>query len=117
MPGDRHAGFGGRVEETDRPQGQYRASARPYGFDRAADVLDAWQRWVAGVDNRAWSTCKLLATPGDGSARATISGTWIGPATGLDGVLAPLLSKLGQPPVNARYTMSYGEAMAFEAGC
>jgi FAD/FMN-containing dehydrogenase len=88
-----------------------------WGFARAADVLDAWQRWVAGVDNRAWSTCKLLATPGDGSARATISGTWIGPATGLDGVLAPLLSKLGQPPVNARYTMSYGEAMAFEAGC
>jgi FAD/FMN-containing dehydrogenase len=35
-----------------------------WGFDRAVDVLDAWQRWVAGVDDRAWSTCKLLATPG-----------------------------------------------------
>jgi FAD/FMN-containing dehydrogenase len=88
-----------------------------WGLDVAADVLDAWQRWVAGVDSRAWSTCKLLATPGDGSARSTISGTWIGPASGLDGVLAPLLSKLGPPRDSARYTMSYGQAMAFEAGC
>ncbi len=33
MPGNRHAGFGGRVEETGRPKGQYRASARPYNYD------------------------------------------------------------------------------------
>ena len=30
--GDVHAGFGGRAGETDRPKGQYRASARPYTF-------------------------------------------------------------------------------------
>jgi len=33
VPGNRHAGFGGRVEETGRPKGQYRASARPYNYD------------------------------------------------------------------------------------
>jgi hypothetical protein len=32
VPGNRHAGFGGRVEETGRPKGQYRASARPYNY-------------------------------------------------------------------------------------
>jgi hypothetical protein len=32
VPGNRHAGFGGRVEETGRPRGQYRASARPYNY-------------------------------------------------------------------------------------
>ena len=30
--GDVHAGFGGRVGETDRPKGRHRASARPYTF-------------------------------------------------------------------------------------
>ena len=30
--GDVHAGFGGRVEETERPKGRQRASARPYTF-------------------------------------------------------------------------------------
>ncbi len=30
--GDVHAGFGGRVEETEQPKGRHRASARPYTF-------------------------------------------------------------------------------------
>ncbi len=30
--GDVHAGFGGRVGETERPKGRHRASARPYVF-------------------------------------------------------------------------------------
>ena len=30
--GDMHAGFGGRVEETERPKGWHRAPARPYTF-------------------------------------------------------------------------------------
>ena len=30
--GDVHAGFGGRVGETERPKGRHRASARPYTF-------------------------------------------------------------------------------------
>ncbi len=32
MRGDVHAGFGGRVGETDQPKGWHRASARPYVF-------------------------------------------------------------------------------------
>jgi hypothetical protein len=30
--GDVHAGFGGRVGETDQPKGRHRAPARPYVF-------------------------------------------------------------------------------------
>jgi hypothetical protein len=30
--GDVHAGFGGRVGETDPPRGRHRAPARPYTF-------------------------------------------------------------------------------------
>ncbi len=30
--GDVHAGFGGRVGETERPKGRHRAPARPYTF-------------------------------------------------------------------------------------
>jgi FAD/FMN-containing dehydrogenase len=85
--------------------------------DRAEDVLDAWQDWADRLDRRAWSTGKLLARAGDGTARATVSGTWIGPASGLDGILAPLLAKLGKPADSARNTLSYGDAMLLEAGC
>ena len=84
---------------------------------RAADVLAAWQPWVAGADQRLWSTCKLLGTPSDGRVRATVSGTWIGPSTALDGQLAALLASTGAPASTVKHTLSYAAAMSFEAGC
>jgi FAD/FMN-containing dehydrogenase len=84
---------------------------------RAADVLAAWQPWLAGADQRLWSTCKLLGTPSDGQVRVTVSGTWIGPSAALDGQLAPLLARTGTPASTVKHTLSYAAAMSFEAGC
>ena len=43
--GDAHAGFGGRVGETDQPRGRHRAPARPYVFrhNRRGTPMAAFQ--------------------------------------------------------------------------
>jgi FAD/FMN-containing dehydrogenase len=82
-----------------------------------AAVLGAWQTWIAAADSKLWSTCKLLADPGDG-AHANVSGTWIGAAGQLSAQLAPLLSAIGvRPSSNQTNSLSYGQAMLLEAGC
>jgi FAD/FMN-containing dehydrogenase len=87
-------------------------------FARAAAVLASWQKWVAAADPRLWSTCKLLADPTTGSLQAAVSGTWIGPSAGLAAQLAPLRAGVGaKPGVDQASTLSYAQAMLFEAGC
>jgi FAD/FMN-containing dehydrogenase len=85
-----------------------------WDLDHGADVLAAWQTWMRSADKRLWSTCKLLSGK---RSRALVAGTWIGPASGLDGQLAPLLKGLPAPTSRSRRTRSYGDAMLFEAGC
>jgi FAD/FMN-containing dehydrogenase len=85
-----------------------------WDLDHGADVLAAWQPWMRSADKRLWSTCKLLS---GGRSRALVAGTWIGPASGLDAQLAPLLKGLPSPTSRTRRTRSYGDAMLFEAGC
>ena len=55
MRRESHVRFGGRAEETDRPKGRHRASARPYtyvstwsGFCYTAFVIDAFSRRIVG---------------------------------------------------------------------
>lgn len=88
-----------------------------FPFDRAADVLDAWQAWLPGTDPALWSTCKLLADPAQGALHVTVSGTWVGPAAALDAQLAPLLARTGAPSTRNANDLSYGDAMLLEAGC
>jgi FAD/FMN-containing dehydrogenase len=85
-----------------------------WDLDHGADVLAAWEPWMHGRDRRLWSTCKLLSGR---RSRALVAGTWIGPASGLDAQLAPLLKGLPAPTTRTRRTRSYGDAMLFEAGC
>ena len=89
-----------------------------WGYSHAADVLTAWQRWTAGADPRLWSTCKLLADPGQGQLKATVSGTWIGPRSALTAQLSPLLRAVGAAPAgNWQNSLDYPSAMLLEAGC
>ena len=37
--GDSHAGFGGRLAETERPRGRHRAAGRPYLGGKACDQV------------------------------------------------------------------------------
>ena len=43
----------------------------------AEQVVGAWQQWSPGTPRELWSTCKVLARPGDG-VRATITAVWTG---------------------------------------
>lgn len=81
-------------------------------------VLGSWQDWTARIDRRLWSTCKLLADPGRGGAKALVAGTWLGPGRALEAMLAPLLARIGAPPATRQQrTLSYAAAMLAEAGC
>ena len=67
MRGNSHAGFGGRLAETERPKGRHRAAGRPYLAQRAVDDVrrTEWNaagksksghgRWVKGL---RWSLLK-----------------------------------------------------------
>jgi FAD/FMN-containing dehydrogenase len=89
-----------------------------WDFRHAEAVLDAWQGWIASADPRLWSTCKLLADPLQNSLHATVSGTWIGPASQLEAQLIPLMSAVGPPPATyQRDSLDYLHAMLLEAGC
>jgi FAD/FMN-containing dehydrogenase len=88
-----------------------------WNISSATAVLGSWQTWIAAADSKLWSTCKLLADPGDG-AHANVSGTWIGAAGDLGAQLAPLLAAIGvAPSANQTNSLSYGQAMLLEAGC
>jgi FAD/FMN-containing dehydrogenase len=89
-----------------------------WDFGHAEAVLDAWQSWIGRADPQLWSTCKLLADPQQNSLHATVSGTWIGPASQLDAQVMPLMSAVGPPPTTyQRNSLDYLQAMLLEAGC
>ena len=88
-----------------------------FDFAHAADVLAAWQRWVPGRPDELWSTCKLLADAPTGRLRCVVAGTWIGPASELDGQLSSLLTGLPGPTSRSVESLGYTAAMFLEAGC
>ena len=89
-----------------------------WAFSHAEAVVAAWQQWMSGADKRLWSTCKLLADPGQGALHARVAGTWIGPSSELRSRLAPLRSQVGASPTTSSVrSLSYVQAMLLEAGC
>ncbi|WP_375501896.1 FAD-binding oxidoreductase [uncultured Jatrophihabitans sp.] len=81
----------------------------------AAQVLSAWQQWSPGTPRELWSTCKILARPGDG-VRATITVVWTGKGSPAKQVKA-LLQNTPRPRTNSPSANSYGAAMLASAGC
>ncbi len=81
----------------------------------AAAVLSGWQHWIRGIPRELWTTCKLLADPGQGS-KATVSGTWIGSGS-LASQLKALLATVPPASNSYRNTAGYGQTMLGEAGC
>ena len=54
MRGDSHAGFGGRLAETERPKGRHRAAGRPYLSTEALDE----------VRRETWNDARKAGQPG-----------------------------------------------------
>jgi hypothetical protein len=65
-----------------------------------------------------WSTCKLLTRPGQSSASAQVSGTWLGDPAALGRHLTDVVNAVGHKPVGStRATRGYLDTMLAEAGC
>ncbi|MEZ0580086.1 FAD-binding oxidoreductase [Nocardioides sp. MH1] len=82
---------------------------------QAPTVVPAWFAWMGSADARAWSTIKLLAGaahPDGPTLGATV--TWVGPASGFDAVLAPILAT--GPTARYDHTRDYLSAMQAYAG-
>jgi FAD/FMN-containing dehydrogenase len=89
---------------------------RRWSGTSAAQVIPAWQDWIAAADRRAWSTLKLLGGAKHPSGPSLLlSGTWIGP--GGSNPLPQLLAQCPAPLGSFDSMVSYGEAMASYAGC
>jgi hypothetical protein len=76
----------------------------------AVEVLDAWQRWVPGIPDELWTNCVLSAgSPPD----CRVGGCFVGPASGLESVLA----RLGvRPSGRSVRGMDFLAAMRYFAG-
>ena len=78
--GDVHAGFGGRVGETDQPKGWHRASARPYTFrfnrrrSRSRGLV-FYRVLELAVAHKPVRYREIVANPSPGKARRPPPGT------------------------------------------
>jgi FAD/FMN-containing dehydrogenase len=89
-----------------------------WDYVHASDVLAGWQRWAVASPRRMWSTCKLLTRPGEATATAQVSGSWLGAADGLGGELGRLVDAVGHPAAgSSRASRGYLDAMLAFAGC
>ena len=78
-----------------RPAPEISAFYLRWPLSAAAEVVAAWQWWVAAAEPSLWSTCKLASAPGS-AGRVIVAGTWIGPPDALAGVPACHLSPKGR---------------------
>ncbi len=81
----------------------------------AEQVLHAWQQWSRRTPRELWSTCKILARPGDG-LRALVVAYWTGSGSP-DKQISKLLAATPPPSQNFPSSNPYGAAMLGAAGC
>ncbi|SNQ51386.1 FAD/FMN-dependent dehydrogenase [Frankia canadensis] len=98
-------------------------------WSAAADVVGAWQRWVAGPGGAAdatWSTCVVSSAPASGVGATPVlrvSGVFSGGTddaalAGLRGQLAALVDACGHRPSSTYLvTRDHLATMLIEAGC
>ncbi len=86
-------------------------------FSAAREVIEAWQQWAPGADDRLWSTLKALGGESHrGEPTLLLSGTWTGPASAFEGRLAGLLDHVPAPTSRVPHTRGYLDAMRAFAG-
>lgn len=88
-------------------------------WSRAADVVDAWQRWGPQAPDELWSNCLLLGTTSKPSAPLVrVNGVYVGSAASLSPLLQQLIARVGSAPASSYvYTDPLLETMMVEAGC
>lgn len=86
-----------------------------WGGSDAEQVIGAWQDWSGNTPRELWSTCKVLARPGEG-VRAVVAAFWIGDGSP-DRQISKLLKATPAPTTNSPSANPYGAAMLAAAGC
>ena len=56
------------------------------------DVLGGWQQWIINMPDELWSKCNII---GGSPPSGTVIGCYVGPATGLNPLLADLTQRIG----------------------
>ncbi|MFE9614121.1 FAD-binding oxidoreductase [Streptomyces sp. NPDC006012] len=106
------------VRPIDQPRGVYFATTWPW--DKAKDLIEAWQQWsLADADNLGSSLGVLLpdAAPGT-TPMVTLNGAYWGAQTDLEAGLAALASATGVQPLSRSVTeLPYDEVMMHVYGC
>ncbi len=83
----------------------------------AADVVGAWQSWAPDAPDELWSNCHLLPSSGT-TPTVSVSGAYVGAASGLSPLLQRLRTAVGSAPSSASVgSHSLLDAMLIEAGC
>jgi FAD/FMN-containing dehydrogenase len=84
----------------------------------AAEVIAAWQDWIATIPDELWSICHVLSTTTPGSPSISVDGAYLGTQP----ALTPWLNALQKAVGTAAGSVSVGahaflDAMLIEAGC
>ncbi|GAA4839659.1 FAD-binding oxidoreductase [Kitasatospora terrestris] len=80
-----------------------------------ADVLGAWQPWVAMAPFEMWASCQVSGGTPPG---AKVVACWVGDKTGADAQLDRLVAAAGvQPATRSVRELDYLNAMKYMAGC
>jgi FAD/FMN-containing dehydrogenase len=80
-----------------------------------AQVLGAWQEWIASLPNEVWSNCVVS---GGTPPTCRVGGSFVGSATTLGGLLDALVRKVGSAPTTRTSSeKTYLDAMKYFAGC
>ncbi len=84
-------------------------------WEAAADVLGAWQDWMATAPDELWSNCQLQSA-GTSGLNVRSNGVFVGGPQSLTTALQPLL-RAAAPSRRFVGSDSYRHAMLVEAGC
>ena len=84
----------------------------------AADVIAAWQQWIAALPDELWSNCEVLSSATPGPPTISVGGAYLGDQAQLAPWLSALRRLVGAAATHSSVgTHAYFEAMMVEAGC
>jgi FAD/FMN-containing dehydrogenase len=100
-----------------RPAGSMTTFFLRWPWNRAHDVVRAWQGWVASAPDALWANCHLLAQPA-GTPRLAVNGLFVGTVSELGPQLDRLATMVGTPASTRTVSAkTFLGAMLTMAGC
>jgi FAD/FMN-containing dehydrogenase len=88
-------------------------------WERAVDVVQAWQNWAPQAPDELWSNCLLLASTNKPARPvARVNGVYVGAEAALQPLVSALINRIGLAPSSTYISdVTLLEAMLIEANC